>query len=161
MNILGGYPERRMRRNRRTDFARRLVQEYALTANDLIYPVFVLDERDVGGNIVQEVPSMPGVSRCTPDALLGVAERALEAGIPCLALFPVIDQGKKDPNGSEAENPDGLVPRTVRSLKERFPELGILCDVARDGIFFFNRKLRVAFRNHNNIGTLRSTPRFP
>ena len=132
MNILGGYPERRMRRNRRTDFARRLVQEYSLTASDLIYPVFVLDERDVGVNIVQSVPSMPGVSRYTLDALSGVAERALKAGIPCIALFPVIGQDKKDANGSEAENPDGLVPRTVRSLKERFPELGILCDVALD-----------------------------
>ena len=132
MNILGGYPERRMRRNRRTDFARRLVQEHSLTANDLIYPVFVLDERDVGVNIVQPVPSMPGVSRCTLDALMVVAERTMEAGIPCMALFPVVDQGKKDASGSEAENPDGLVPRTVRSLKERFPELGILCDVALD-----------------------------
>ncbi len=132
MKVLGKFPERRMRRNRRTEFARRLVQENVLTTNDLIYPVFVLDERDVGKNIVQPVPSMPGVNRYTLDALLPVAEEALRLGVPCMALFPVIDQKKKDPDGSEAMNPDGLVPRVVAELKKRFPELGVLCDVALD-----------------------------
>ena len=132
MKVLGNFPERRMRRNRRQEFARRLVQENVLTTNDLIYPVFVLDERDVGKNIVQPVPSMPGVNRYTLDTLLPIAEETLRLGVPCMALFPVIDQKKKDPNGSEAMNPDGLVPRVVAELKKRFPELGVLCDVALD-----------------------------
>ncbi|MBL8385871.1 MAG: porphobilinogen synthase [Burkholderiales bacterium] len=130
--MLGNFPERRMRRNRRTDFARRLVQEHSLTADDLIYPVFVLDERDAGSNVSEAVPSMPGVFRHTPDRLLHVAEQALACGIPCMALFPVVDQRKKSLDGSEAVNPDGLVPRAVALLKDRFPELGILCDVALD-----------------------------
>ena len=132
MKVLGKFPERRMRRNRRQEFARRLVQENVLTTNDLIYPVFVLDERDAGKNIVQPVASMPGVSRYTLDTLLPIAEETLRLGVPCMALFPVIDQKKKDPNGSEAMNPDGLVPRVVAELKKRFPELGVLCDVALD-----------------------------
>lgn len=132
MNIMGNYPQRRMRRNRRTEFARRMVQEHALTTNDLIYPVFVVDERDVSSNTVQQVASMPGVCRRTLDQLLPVAEEALGLGIPCLALFPVIEQAKKSLDGREAENPDGLVPRVVSALKQRFPELGVLCDVALD-----------------------------
>jgi len=132
MNFMGNYPQRRMRRNRRTEFARRMVQEHSLTTNDLIYPVFVLDERDLGSNIVQPVSSMPGVCRRTSDQLLLVAEEALGLGIPCIALFPVIEQSKKSLDGREAENPDGLVPRVVRALKQRFPELGVLCDVALD-----------------------------
>ena len=132
MKILGNYPEKRMRRNRRSEFARRLVQENVLTANDLIYPVFVLDDKDVGAGIVQPVPSMPGVSRYTLDKLYAVAEEAMNLGVPCMALFPVIDQKKKSLDGKEATNPDGLVPRVVAGLKQRFPELGILCDVALD-----------------------------
>ena len=132
MKVLGKFPERRMRRNRRTEFARRLVQENVLTTNDLIYPVFVLDERDAGKNIVQPVASMPGVNRYTLDTLLPIAEETLKLGVPCMALFPVIDQKRKDPDGSEAMNPDGLVPRVVAELKKRFPELGVLCDVALD-----------------------------
>jgi porphobilinogen synthase len=121
-----------MRRNRRTAFSRRLTQENLLSTNDLIYPVFVHDERDVGSGLVQPVPSMPGVSRYTPDGLLKVAEEAVALDIPCLALFPVIDQGKKSLDGREALNPDGLVPRTVALLKKHFPDLGVLCDVALD-----------------------------
>ena len=132
MKVLGKFPERRMRRNRRQEFARRLVQENVLTTSDLIYPVFVLDERDVGKGVVQPVPSMPGVSRYTLDTLLPIAEETLKLGVPCIALFPVIDQKRKDPEGSEAMNPDGLVPRVVAELKKRFPELGVLCDVALD-----------------------------
>ena len=132
MKVLGKFPERRMRRNRHQEFARRLVQENVLTTNDLIYPVFVLDERDAGKGIVQPVPSMPGVNRYTLDTLLPLAEETLRLGVPCMALFPVIDQGRKDPDGSEAMNPDGLVPRVVAELKKRFPELGVLCDVALD-----------------------------
>jgi porphobilinogen synthase len=132
MKVLGKFPERRMRRNRRQEFARRLVQENVLTTNDLIYPVFVLDERDAGTGVVQPVPSMPGVSRYTLETLLPIAEETLKLGVPCMALFPVIDQRRKDPEGSEAMNPDGLVPRVVTELKKRFPELGVLCDVALD-----------------------------
>ena len=132
MNILGGFPERRMRRNRRTEFARRLVQEHVLTTGDLIYPVFVLDDRDVGPKVIQPVESMPGVSRCTIDELLVRAEHTLRLGVPCMALFPVIDQARKSLDGREAENPDGLVPRAVAALKKHFPELGVLCDVALD-----------------------------
>jgi porphobilinogen synthase len=132
MKILGNYPEKRMRRNRRSEFARRMVQENILTAADFIYPVFVLDDRDVGAGTVEPVPSMPGVSRYTLDKLLGVAEQTLSLGVPCMALFPVIDQKKKSLDGKEATNPDGLVPRVVAELKKRFPELGVLCDVALD-----------------------------
>jgi porphobilinogen synthase len=132
MKILGNYPEKRMRRNRRSDFARRMVQENVLTSSDFIYPVFVLDERDVGAGITEAVTSMPGVSRYTLDKLLPVAEKTLALGVPCMALFPVIDQKKKSLDGREATNPDGLVPRVVAELKKRFPELGVLCDVALD-----------------------------
>jgi porphobilinogen synthase len=132
MKILGNYPEKRMRRNRRSEFARRLVQENVLTANDFIYPVFVLDERDVGAGLVEPVPSMPGVNRYTLDKLLAVAEETLTLKVPCMALFPVIDQKRKSLDGKEATNPDGLVPRVVAELKKRFPELGVLCDVALD-----------------------------
>ena len=132
MKILGNYPEKRMRRNRRSDFARRMVQENVLTSSDFIYPVFVLDERDVGAGVTEPVLSMPGVSRYTLDKLLPVAEKTLKLGVPCMALFPVIDQKKKSLDGKEATNPDGLVPRVVAELKKRFPELGVLCDVALD-----------------------------
>ena len=132
MKILGNYPEKRMRRNRRSEFARRMVQENVLTASDFIYPVFVLDDRDVGAGVTEPVPSMPGVNRYTLDKLLAVAEKTLTLGVPCMALFPVIDQKKKSLDGKEATNPDGLVPRVVAELKKRFPELGVLCDVALD-----------------------------
>ena len=128
MNVYGRFPGRRMRRNRRDDFSRRLVRENVLTAADLIYPVFVID----GQNKRQSVPSMPGVERMTPDLLLGVAERCLALGVPAIALFPVVDQSLKTPLAEEASNADGLVPRTIRLVKSRFPELGIITDVALD-----------------------------
>jgi porphobilinogen synthase len=117
-----------MRRMRRDDFSRRLMREHRLTADDLIYPVFVLD----GANRREDVASMPGVQRVSLDLLLPVAERCVAAGIPVMALFPVIDVALKTPDGREATNPDGLVPRVVRELKRRFPELGLLTDVALD-----------------------------
>ena len=128
MNVYGKFPAVRMRRMRRDDFSRRLMREHTLTADDLIYPVFVVEGKD----IVQPVPSMPGVARHSIDRLLRVAEQALELGVPCLALFPVIDPGLKTADGMEATNPDGLVPRTVQALKAAFPELGIMTDVALD-----------------------------
>ena len=123
-----GFPGMRMRRLRRDDFSRRLVREHSLSANDLIYPVFILD----GERRRQAVASMPGVERLSVDLLLPVAEECLKLGIPVLALFPVIDPSLKTPDGSEAANPDGLVPRAVRALKRHFPQLGVLTDVALD-----------------------------
>ncbi len=117
-----------MRRMRRDDFSRRLMRESALTADDLIYPVFVLE----GQNRVEAVASMPGVARQSLDHLLKTAERALALGIPALALFPVIDASLKTPAAEESYNPQGLVPRVVASLKREFPELGIITDVALD-----------------------------
>ncbi|TCP15501.1 porphobilinogen synthase [Crenobacter luteus] len=121
------FPAARPRRMRRDDFSRRLMRENVLTANDLIYPVFVLE----GDNREQAVASMPGVTRQSLDKLLVTAEAALELGIPMLALFPVIESGKSN-NADEAYNPDGLVPRAVRELKARFPELGVMTDIALD-----------------------------
>ncbi len=122
------YPLSRPRRLRRTDYSRRLVREHQLTADDLIYPVFVLD----GKNQRQAVGSMPGVERLSLDLLMTVAEDCVKLGIPVMALFPVIDSSLKDPYGNEALNPEGLVPTVVRALKKSFPELGIMTDVALD-----------------------------
>jgi len=128
MNIFSQYPQRRMRRLRRDDFSRRLAREHRLTTDDLIYPVFVFE----GMNATQPVPSMPGVERLTIDRLLPLAEECLKLRIPALALLPAIEPSLKTPDGIEAANPRGLIPRTVKALKERFPELGIMCDVALD-----------------------------
>jgi porphobilinogen synthase len=128
MNVFGSFPQVRMRRMRRDDFSRRMMREHVLTTNDFIYPVFVID----GQNQSQPVPSMPGVSRYTIDRLLGVAEQTLSLGVPTLALFPAIEPSLKTPDGREAMNANGLVPRTVAELKKRFPELGVMTDVALD-----------------------------
>src|SRR6185436_10604870 len=106
---LGEFPRLRMRRMRRDDFSRRLMREHALTTDDLIYPVFVID----GKSRTEAVPSMPGVSRYTIDRLLAHAESCLELGIPALALFPAIDKKLKTADGREAVNRRGLVPRAV------------------------------------------------
>ena len=128
MNIYGSFPAVRMRRMRRNEFSRRLMREHVLTANDLIYPVFILD----GKNRSEKVASMPGVERLTVDRLLALAESCVKHRIPVLALFPVIEQRLKTPDGREAFNPRGLVPRAVAALKKRFPELGLMTDVALD-----------------------------
>ena len=128
MQILGQYPSVRMRRMRRDDFSRRLMREYRVTTDDLIYPVFVLD----GERRVEPVTTMPGIERVSLDRLLPIAEECLKLGIPVLALFPVLEQSLKTDDGREALNPDGVVPRVVRQLKGRFPELGLLTDVALD-----------------------------
>ena len=122
------FPATRMRRLRRDDFTRRLVREHQLTVDDLIYPVFVLD----GQKRREAVASMPGVERLSLDLLLPVAERCVKLGVPVLALFPVIDPTLKTPDGREATNPKGLVPKVVRELKKHFPDLGVLTDVALD-----------------------------
>ncbi|GBH27061.1 delta-aminolevulinic acid dehydratase [Burkholderia vietnamiensis] len=113
---------------RRDDFSRRLMRENRLTTDDLIYPVFVVD----GTNQRQPVPSMPGVERVSVDLLMHVAEQCVELGVPVLSLFPAIETSLKTPDGREAANPEGLIPRAVRELKKRFPELGVLTDVALD-----------------------------
>jgi porphobilinogen synthase len=128
MSALMQFPAHRPRRLRKDEFTRRLVREHALTSADLIYPVFVVDQTDG----TQAIPSMPGVSRLGQKALFEAAEQCVDLGIPVMALFPVIDASLKTPDGQEALNPDGLVPRTVRELKKRFPELGVMTDVALD-----------------------------
>lgn len=120
-------PASRMRRMRRDDFSRRLMREHTLTADDLIYPVFVLE----GAAREEDVPSMSGVKRQSLDRLLFTAEEASNLGIPMLALFPVVTANKTE-CAQEAYNPEGLVPAAVRALRERFPELGIMTDVALD-----------------------------
>jgi porphobilinogen synthase len=128
MDIYGSFPSVRMRRMRRDDFSRRLMRESTLTVDDLIYPVFVLD----GASRSEKVPSMPGAERLTVDRLLPVAEECVKLGIPVLALFPVVEPQLKTPDGREAFNPDGLIPRVVAQLKERFPQVGVMTDVALD-----------------------------
>jgi porphobilinogen synthase len=125
---LPAFPASRPRRARRSDFARRLVRENALTANDFIYPIFIVE----GTGIKQAVVSMPGVHRVSLDGALQAAADCVALGVPVLALFPVIDAALKDPRGSEALNPNGLVPRVVAAIKAAYPQLGVLTDVALD-----------------------------
>ncbi|HSI95319.1 MAG: porphobilinogen synthase [Methylophilaceae bacterium] len=127
-SAFGRFPTTRPRRMRRDEFSRRLMRENVLTANDLIYPVFVLD----GEGRIEPVSSMPGVQRQSIDVLLKTAEECIKYGIPALALFPVVDQSLKSLDAQEAYNPNGLVPRAIKALKNAFPELGIITDVALD-----------------------------
>jgi porphobilinogen synthase len=128
MKVYGSFPAVRMRRMRRMEFARRLMREALLTADDLIYPVFIID----GKGRTQKVHSMPGVERLTVDRLLPVAEQCAKLEIPAIALFPAIEAQLKTPDGREAYNAKGLIPRAVAALKKRFPELGVMTDVALD-----------------------------
>jgi porphobilinogen synthase len=122
------FPATRLRRMRAHDFSRRMMRETVLTAADLIWPVFVLE----GDDAVEEVPSMPGVHRMTIDRLLPEAGRCQELGVPAIALFPVVSADCKSDDAREAWNPEGLAQRTVSALKERYPELGVITDVALD-----------------------------
>jgi porphobilinogen synthase len=128
MTLNAEFPALRMRRMRKDEFSRRLMRESSLSTDDLIYPVFVIE----GKNRIEKVASMPGVERMTVDRLLRHAELSLKAGIPVIALFPAIEARLKSPDGREACNPKGLIPRAVAALKKRFPELGIMTDVALD-----------------------------
>ncbi|MEZ9196946.1 MULTISPECIES: porphobilinogen synthase [unclassified Shewanella] len=129
MNIItSAYPQRRMRRMRKHEFSRRLMSENQLTANDLIYPMFVLE----GNNRTEQVASMPGVERLSIDLLLKEAAELVELGIPLIALFPVTPSEKKTLMAEEAYNADALAQRAVRALKEAFPDLGVMTDVALD-----------------------------
>ena len=143
MTHFASYPAGRPRRLRRDGFTRNLVRESHLTPNDLIYPVFVVQ----GTHQRQAVASMPGVERLSLDLLLPVAEDCVKLGIPVMALFPVIDNALKTPDGREALNPEGLLPRVVQTLKKEFPELGIMCDVALD-----------PFTSHGQDGLLDPNP---
>jgi len=142
MNFAGKFPERRQRRMRRDDFSRRLMRENRLSTDDLIYPVFVLD----GNSREEPVASLPGISRKSIDLLLRDAERCVALGVPAMALFPVVAQEYKSLDAAEAWNPEGLVPRTVRALKARFPQLGMVTDVALD-----------PYTSHGQDGLLDST----
>ncbi|MDZ7736660.1 MAG: porphobilinogen synthase [Gammaproteobacteria bacterium] len=122
------YPASRPRRMRRDDFSRRLMRENRLTADDLIYPVFVIE----GDSRREPVASMPGIERLTIDQLVQEAAEAAALGIPALALFPVVDASRKSEDAAEAFNADGLIPRVVRALKQARPALGIITDVALD-----------------------------
>jgi len=122
------FPWLRMRRMRRDDFSRRLMREHQLSANDFIYPLFVLE----GENQREAVPSMPGVERLSIDLILEEAKQCVELGIPVIALFPVVGAEKKSEDAVEAFNPEGLAQRAVRALKAAYPELGIMTDVALD-----------------------------
>ncbi len=124
----GGFPAKRPRRMRRDDFSRRMMRETRLAADDFIYPVFVLD----GHQHEEPIASLPGVSRKSLDLLLSDAAACVEVGVPAIALFPVIAPAQKSDDAREAWNPDGLVPRVVRALKERFPALGVVTDIALD-----------------------------
>ncbi len=136
------FPAIRPRRMRRDDFSRRMMRETSLAADHFIYPVFVHE----GSGKRHPVGSMPGVERHSIDLLFPVAERCLELGVPVLALFPVIDPAIKTPDGIVATDPDGLIPRAARELKKRFPELGLLADVALD-----------PFTSHGQDGVLDDT----
>ncbi len=128
MQTLGQFPQVRMRRMRHDDFSRRLMRENVLTVNDLILPVFVKE----GKGDRQPIPTMPGVVRYTLDELLKVCGQCVDLGIPMVALFPAVDSALKTADGLEATNPDGLIPRVVHAIKEAYPELGVMCDVALD-----------------------------
>ncbi len=128
MSNTSNFPWLRMRRMRKDDFSRRLMRENQLSANDFIYPVFVLE----GKNQREAVPSMPGVERLSIDLLLKEAEECVDLGIPAIALFPVVGTDKKSDDATEAYNPEGLAQRAVRALKKAHPDLGIMTDVALD-----------------------------
>jgi porphobilinogen synthase len=130
----------RMRRNRGNEWARRMVREHVLSADDLIWPLFVMD----GEKTRAPVPSMPGVERLSIDHAVREAERAARLAIPCIALFPYTDPSLRDETGSEALNPDNLVCRAIGAIKREVPEVGILCDVALD-----------PFTSHGHDGLLR------
>jgi porphobilinogen synthase len=122
------FPHTRLRRNRTDDFVRRLVRENELSCNDLIYPMFVID----GAKTINDVESMPGIQRYSVDRLVIEAETVAALGIPAIALFPNVEPSKRSLDGAEAYNPEGLVPRAVRAIKDAVPELGVITDAALD-----------------------------
>ena len=122
------FPQARMRRMRKDEFSRQLVQENRLSVKDLIYPIFIVDGEDKR----QQIESMPSIYRLSIDNLITEAAELTELGIPAIALFPVIEDKKKSKNGEESFNPDGLIQNAIKQLKESFPNLGVISDVALD-----------------------------
>ncbi len=122
------YPNSRLRRLRQEDFSRRLMRETALTVDDLIYPLFIQD----GQGQREPIPSMPGIDRFTLDLLLEEVSTLVDLNIPAIALFPAISSDKKSEDAKEATNPEGLIQRTIRALKQNFPNLGVIADAALD-----------------------------
>lgn len=122
------FPNTRLRRNRKFDWARRLVAENNVTPNDLIWPIFVHE----GQNLAVDIPSMPGVQRLSTDLLAKAAKEAYSLGIPVIALFPAIDLSLKTEDGLEASNPDNIICKSIKAIKDAVPEMGVLCDVALD-----------------------------
>lgn len=125
---LADFPAARPRRNRKHEFSRRLMRETVLTTDDFIYPVFVRE----GQGVEEEIGSLPGQKRYSPDTILKVAEQCVALGVPVISLFPNIDPSIKTPDGIASTDPDGLIPRVTRAIKQEFPDLGVLCDVALD-----------------------------
>ena len=128
MKSVGSYPNVRLRRNRKTDWSRRLVRENNLSPNDLIWPIFIKD----GKNIKEPIKTMPGVYRYSLDKIEKLIENAIDKGIPMIALFPNTPQSKKNINGIEALNKNNLICRALRLIKKNYSEVGIMCDVALD-----------------------------
>ena len=126
--ILADFPAARPRRNRKHEFSRRLMRETVLTTDDFIYPVFVRE----GQGVEEEIGSLPGQKRYSPDTILKVAEQCVALGVPVISLFPNIDPSIKTPDGIASTDPDGLIPRVTRAIKQEFPDLGVLCHVALD-----------------------------
>ncbi|MBW0454714.1 MAG: porphobilinogen synthase [Candidatus Kinetoplastibacterium crithidii] len=122
------FPNTRLRRLRNKTFSRRLISETSISTNDLMFPMFIID----GKNIKQAIPSMPGIYRYSIDQALYIAEECINLGIPAITLFPVIEPNLKTSNGIESINPNGIIPKCIKEIKKRFPELGIMTDVALD-----------------------------
>ena len=140
MKNIGSFPNVRMRRNRKTDWSRRLVQENSLSSNDLIWPIFLTE----GKNIKESIQSMPGVYRYSLDKIESLIERAIKKKIPMVALFPNTPQTKKNPKGSEALNRNNLVCKALKLIKKNYNEIGLMCDVALD-----------PYTNHGHDGILK------
>ena len=128
MKQTGSFPQVRLRRNRKTDWSRRLVRENTLSANDLIWPIFIRE----GKNIKEPIMTMPGVYRYTLDKIENLVEKAIDKKIPLIALFPYTETSKKDDKGSEALNKNNLVCKALRLIKKNYSEIGLMCDVALD-----------------------------
>ena len=128
MSVTGLFPATRLRRMRRDEFSRKLMRENHLHSDDLIYPMFVIE----GTNKRENIASMPDIERVSIDQLLIEAEQCLSLEIPAIALFPVVGENKKSDSAEEAFNPEGLAQQAVRAVKEKFPELGVITDVALD-----------------------------
>jgi len=141
MKNVGSYPGTRMRRNRKKNWSRRLVRENTLSSNDLIWPIFIRE----GKNIKEPISSMPGVYRYTLDKIEGLAERAINKKIPMIALFPNTPESKKDLLGKEALNKNNLVCKALRTIKKNFTEIGVMCDVALD-----------PYTNHGHDGIIKN-----